>query len=563
MAHTKPQPTLGRKRLRVYGTDTTTDNGTVVGANVVAHHSKDFNESSMSFSVSTAEAVLAGDETVLAKAFVQPEVDTGGGTYVAFGTPYYLAPGSTAVRDGSGWRRQSPVAVGALRALLDQCEVLPSECDKTSPTFKRAGGLERNRYMDFTSKHYSFTLHTWNDADVYATAGQKKANKPEGWDDADAEYVFRDAEEGGRTCFVFRNVADDAYYFTLTERRRVVIVWTSDENGKVFLDGPNQGGCIIDWTADEDGYNQGFGRWTGHLEAGDYRISAWMLTLNSAGGDGNDSARLSAWTVATDGSGDRDAYLMRSDANTQVLRQDVDAELPGMSPGETIRRLLAECADVAGADNNAAQLLLDNRTFTDLLDTEGNAWTSFIGYVWPLGTSLASAVGDMLGEISADMGPGFTFDAWQTRSVDVSASVDLVGGAAPPTAVMNIGSYGAESDPAGPNALLGESQEGLLLVAPSIGAGEWRRFGQAELGGSSNAGRTKNLLQKQIQDFGDERRYYQAEILPVAGATPYDDFGVEYVIHGRGYRDLGLDVEVTAIGWRSGTVKFSLDLGVQ
>lgn len=554
---TRPAPRFRRMRLHIFGPDTTTGRGYIRAAGAEGKHSKAFSDSALTFTGNALEDVLAADQTLLEDAFVVPEVYyEATSSFLPIGTPYLLSPGSGSVigsREGAA-KEQNPVAVGALHGLLDECIVLPTEHDDENKTFRRAGGLEQNRYVDFTSKGYSESLHTWHDADIYDPTGQPKAAKPDDWPAAvsAAEWVFRDADEGGRTCLRFPT-------FTLTEDQRVVFVWSSDENGKLVVDGPNQGGAVIDWDADEDGYNQGFAHKTLRLKAGTYRTGGWFLSINSTGGDGNDSARVGAYSIKTDGTGDLDAVLFVSDADTRVLRQEVGDELPGMSVGETIRRLLEENSD-AGVD--AADILLANRTFTDSLDSDDNDWTHLRGWVWPLGTSLASALSDMLTDCDLDMSPDFAFNGYDDRGTDLSATVNLTPGATPATAAMNLTEYSWEADPAGPNAFLTSSQEGLGLYTPTVPTGQRRRLGQLESGSSSTIARAKRNAAAAVKaNGGGARRFYHGTIIAVAGAVPYVDFGLCDVVHGRGYRNLGLDVEVTAMTWTQGdTTKVSLDL---
>lgn len=560
MAHTRPVNLFGRTRLKVYGPDTTTALGEVyTSGTITGKHSKVFGESALSLTVSVAEEILASDETALEGAFVVPEVWFDAG-WMAFATPFMLSPGSGKVRGGDSKRQQNPVAIAALHALLDECIAFPHECDPDHATFRRGGGLERNVYYNFGHKGYSESLHTWHDANEYDPTGLPKDGKPTGWPTvlSAAKPIFRNVSEGGRTCF-------RPPRFTLDVDQRVVFVWVSDEPGKLGVSGPNQGGIVIDWDADEDGWQQGFGHKTLRLKAGEYQPWGWMLTINSEGGDGNDSARIGAYSIKTDGSGDVDQVLFVSDASTRVLRQPISDQLPGMSPGETIRRMLQECSDQG---SEAADLLLANRTFTDTLDTAEADWTTFVEWVLPWGYSLASGFADMLAEIDLDMGPAFSFDAWEDRGGDHGSTpgtglstVELTRGASPATALMNVVDYTSESDPAGPNAYLTESQEGSGLYEGTVPDGQRRRFGSLESGASGTVGRANRNAHKAVKANGEARRYYSGTIIAVTNAVPYVHFNLCDVVHGRGYRDLGLDLEVTAMSWsQSDALKVTLDL---
>jgi hypothetical protein len=233
-----------------------------------------------------------------------------------------------------------------------------------------------------------------------------------------------------------------------------------------------------------------------------------------------------------------------------------------MSPMEVVRRLLQDNAD-QGVE--AADILLDNKTFTDSLDSDdvGPELTDMREWVWPLGTSLASVFADLSEDADFDLSPGFELGCWLDRGADLSGSVALVPGADPPTATMNIVSYDYDSEPRGANGYVTLSNDGYDLHMPSIDDGGRRVLGMFESDASGSIGRAKRNANAAIRQNGRVRRFYTAKILAVAGAVPYDDFTLCDVISGRSYQNAALDLEVTDIAWEQGdgTTLFTLSLG--
>lgn len=547
-----PQPTVGGVRLHIYGPDTTTDRGTVSGIGASGHHSKDIGGSSLSFTADSLETILAATPAVLEDAFAVPEVYRAG-VWTAFGTPYALSPGSGTVlgeRDSS--RQLSPVATGALNALASEVLVLPRDLAPASAAFRYAGGIEQNRYFGWMTDDFNDAVTGWNNADVYDPTGHPKAGKPPNWGYGGGAWVYRAAAEGGLTLFRFG-------FFTLATETRVHISSSSDENHKVYLDGPNQGGCVIDFTGDEDGYNDQPGYWSRRLSPGTYYVAGEMRTVNSAGGDGNDSMRLAVWTFS--GSYDRSmpTELLVSSSSTRVHRQSSTAERPGLSAGQVVRMLLLENYQ-QGVD--AANLLLNNATFTDALDSSGAAWSGGKEWVWPLGTSIGTVLSDMAEDADFDMGPTFAFNAWDDRGADLSSSVGLVPGGSPISATQNILGETYESDPPGPNGYLTLCQDGFDLRLGTPPAGSRVRLGFVEYGSAPSIGRARKLADQAIRQGKTSRRYYETRIYSVTGAEPYINFTLCDRVSGRDYTNTAAVQEVTGIGWEQGvTAIYSVETG--
>ena len=557
MALTKPTPAMERARLRVLQPDGTD----YVPARYLSadgaswNHSKAVDGSALNFTANHLEPALAADQTMLEEAFVIVEVYTNTGTVLTpawswqeWGTPYALAPGTGKVigpEEGSA-KEQTPISVGALQALASECIVLPNECDDTSPTMRYAcGGIEMGglRFFGWQSKGYDEGLHpsSWNPATVYTPAsGAPKENQPENWDAnaASAKWVYATGT-GGLTLLRIGT-------FTLTDRATIKFIMAADEGAKLYLDGPNQGGIILESQGDETGYTEKARRRM-RLEPGTYRVSAEFTTVDSTGGDGNDSLRFACGTIDTDGN--ISTLLLATDTTTSVCRQGKEAERPGMAPTEVVRRMLQDNVDqgVTGAT-----ILLGSKDFTDALDSAGNApaASDCREWVWPLGTSVASCLVDMSEDADFDLTPGFVFRCWLDRGADLSATVVLTPGGDPSSAAMNILDYSWNSDPAGPTRYLTLSQDGYdILVGTTAEAGTRPRFGFFESGASASIGRAKRNARSAIRQTGTGgRRYYQARVLPIVGAIPGRDFTVCDVVNGRGYRNLGLDLEVTDIG---------------
>jgi hypothetical protein len=622
----RPAVAVGNVRLHILGPDTTTSRGYLSGATATGNHSKAVDGSGLQFTGDALEDDLAADSDLLEDAFAVVELNTGtlaSPSWTEIGTPYMLAPGSGTVVTESGKRQYTPVAVSALHGLAGECIVLPTEPDDDSPTLRLSGGIEQNRYLGWQSKGYDEALHTWNDADLYTpdagtSAGTATADadgvvtltahgldaegeririddavyfasvidadtfslelltrtpadlsgsftvytglgakyaEPLNWDaNADsAEWVFRDADEGGLTLMRFGT-------FDLADRTVVKFIAACDEEGKLYLDGPNQGGVIIQLGGDETGYTEKNARRV-RLEPGTYRVSAEMTTVGSVGGDGNDSFRFACGTI--DDKGNLATLLLASGADTRVLRQNKNDERPGMSPMEVVRRLLQDNSDLGVT---AADILLDNKTFTDSSDSESAepAADDCREWVWPLGTSLASVLADMSEDADFDLSTDFEFGCWLDRGSDVSGSVALTPGAATPSAAMNIVEYTWDSEPTGPTRYLTLSEDGFDIVIGTTAEEDTRpRFGFFESGASGSIGRARRNARAAIRQNGRIRRFYRAKVIAVTGAVPYVDFDLCDVISGRDYENNALDLEVTDIAWEQGdgTTLFTLELG--
>jgi hypothetical protein len=171
----------------------------------------------------------------------------------------------------------------------------------------------------------------------------------------------------------------------------------------------------------------------------------------------------------------------------------------------------------------------------------------------------------MLTDCDLDMGPTFSFDGWNDRTrnfgSDAGTHVNIVEGADPPTAGMNLISHDNDSDPPGPNGYYVETQDGATVYLPTLGTGKFRRFGQLDAGSAGTVARGKSLAAKAVADTGTTRRYYHATIIAVTGAVPWVDFDPCDVVHDMAYDHLGLNSEVTAMTWQNGdTTTVVLDL---
>lgn len=554
---TRPAPAVGRVRLHILGNDAATSKGYLSADGATGMHSKAVDGSSLSFTASALEAAMVADPTMLEDTFAVAELDVAG-TWTAFGTPFLLSPGSGTVlgeREGAA-RDEVPVGVGALQGLLSECVVLPTEADPDSPTFRYAPA---EQYRGWQSKGYTED-GTWHDADVVTRAslasGAAKKGEPSGWEDEDADWVYRDSshglpgDTGGLTLLRFPA-------FTLAARAKVKIVYAADEESALYVDGPNMGGKILESGDQETGYTN-LNVWAKVLEPGTYQPYGEFTTITTPGGDGFDAISMYACTV--DSKGRKATVLSRSGPTTRVHRQAKEATRPGMSIGETVRRELQANAD-QGID--AATILLANKNFTDSLDSAGATFDAGQEWTWPVGTSLATVVADMSEDADFDLTTGFGLRIWNDHGSDLSATVKLTPGGSSPAAGMNLAGYGWDADPVGPTRYVTLSQDGFdVVVGTSAETSTRPRFGYLESGSSASIARARSNANAAIRQSGRVRRYYRARVLSVAGARPELDFGVCDVVDGRNYRNVATDLEVTGIGWEQGaTAMFVVELG--
>ncbi len=551
---TLPALACGVVRLHVLASDATTSLGYVAGIGAGGTYSKAWADSSLSFSANLLETDLAANPDMLDEAFVVVELDVGG-VWTPITTPYLLAPGEGTVigpAEGSA-PEQSPVAVGALKGLLDELCVLPAECDDTSPTLRYACGIEGNRYLGWMSKDFDDTAFTA--VDVYTPVStEAKYNEPQGWDSGAtaASWIWKDST-GGLTLFRIGS-------FTLVDRAVIKFISSADEEHKIYLDGPNMGGVIIDSSANETGYTDK-NVWKKRLEPGEYFVSAEMTTVSSVGGDGNDSLRFACGTI--DNKGNIDALSLISSSSAVALRQLKADVRPGFPVGELILKLLQENSDLG---MTGADILISGATFTETTDSTPTAWDDGQEWVWPLGTPLSQAFSDLSPVCDLDLTPTFDFEAWNERGTTSGAT--LTPGATPATSTMNIVEYGYSSDPVGPTRYLTLSQDGYDIVTGTTAEASTRpRFGYLESSSSASIGRARDNANQAITQSAGVRRYYHGRVIAVTGAIPCVDFTVADDVSGIDFVNASTSLEVLSITWQqpgdgeAQSVQFNLELG--
>lgn len=512
--------------------------------------SKAIDGSALSFTANALEAVLDDDPTVLEDAFAVVEVRHLG-DWTEVGTPYMLAPGSGTVSgsDEAKARQHVPVGTGALHGLLSECIVLPTACDPDSPTIRQFSrySVDGNVYRGWMSKGFTED-GTWGAPDEHTISeGDPKYRKPKGWPvlAADAAWINDDDGTGGLTLVRWGTVEVDT-------RRKLQVGYSCDEAGKVYVDGVNAGFCLIDTSTEEDGFKELNVR-EFMAEPGDtYRFSSEFTIVDTEGGDGFDACRF--YVATLDSSGDIDEILLMSDSTATVRRQSKADVRPGFSLGELFRRELQKNADL-GVD--AAQILLDNKDFTDSLDSSEDDWQAGEEWTWPaFTTNLAQAFSDTSEDCDLFLASNFTFRAWNDRGGDKTGDVDIT----PGEVVMD---HSWDAEPHGPTGYAVESMDGWdITFVTSAETGTRRRLGSFQSGASASIARARKNARAAVRQTGRIRRYYRTVLAPVEGRVPGIDFFLCDLVHGRGYRNLGLDLELTDWGFEQGAaVLYTVQLG--
>jgi hypothetical protein len=508
--------------------------------------SKAIDSSSLEFSANALEAVMADDATVLDDGFAVVELLIDG-DWTEVGTPYMLAPGSgTVIGSAEGKAKEwNPVGTGALHGLLSECAVLPTDCDPDSSTILdfASVSVDGNVYVGWMSKGYTED-DTWVAAtEHHPVDGDPKFHKPHGWpvEAAAAAWVNADDGDGGLTLAHWGSI-------TAASRRMVQVGYTADEGGKVYVDGKNMGLALIDTSAKETGFKEFTAKEFLAEEGETYRISSEFTTKDSVGGDGFDACRYYVATL-TDG-GDIDEILILSSSDATVRRQSKSDVRPGMSMGETKRRMLQRNADL---DIPAAQMLLDGRDFTDAKDStggggdDGDDWNDGEEWSWPaFSTNLASAFADQSEDCDEFLASDFTYRCWNDRGGDKTATFDLVDS----NAVL---SYSWQGDPHGPTGYAVQSMEGWdLTFVTGAETGTRRRLGSFDSAASASIARARKNARAAVRQTGKVQREYQAVLAPVEGVLPGIDASLCDLVHGYGYRGLGLDLELVEWSWQQG-----------
>lgn len=522
---TRPVLACGLARVHIYDRDGVTPRGTLSGANLTATHAKTVDGSSVSFSANALEPAMVTDPSMLDDALCVVELDVGG-VWTPIGTPYVLAPGSgTVIGAAEGAAREfQPVGVGAAQGLCGEWLVLHS-----GGVVNRRGPTER--YIGWQS--LGFTPSMFNAADLVDPADldifAAKYGEPYAWPTvADlAQWAYRDAshgDPGALTLFIFGE-------FEVTVRQKYIIGFSCDEEADVFLDGPGQGGIILQTSEQETGYTIK-NVWTGVLDVGFYKVSAAMTTVDTPGGDGFDAARMYVATV--NNKGRADTVVLMSGEDTLVYRQSKSDVRPGFTC-DVVAEILRDENETWGIPSAA---LMSVTAGDELPDGEER--------VWSVGTTVAQCLSDMEVDVSWDVTTSYVLTAWGTDPATVSATLEA--GARPATAGMNIDGEGYTSDaPGGTRAVVLTNDGFVEVIDDDAEDGFPARGMYLESGASGSIGKGRQYALDAIRQGGRVRRSYQVNVVGVAGAIPEVDFTVRHLVTAPDYLKAPTDLRVLSV----------------
>lgn len=191
--------------------------------------------------------------------------------------------------------------------------------------------------------------------------------------------------------------------------------------------------------------------------------------------------------------------------------------IPGLRVGHILRLAIAE-AQERGA------LVGVSTSFTDTLDSAGDPWPEVDRGV-PVPDTTVHALSEVLGDIAEyDMGPNdLTLHAWvKPRGTDLSATVAL-------EEFVNLQGLRHEYDP--PDMTVGVARYADGRLRERADATASRRIeAYVQIGTAAGDDAADAMIDAQFDTHGAGNLGASARVVPVAGATPYEDFTVGDVV---------------------------------
>lgn len=524
--------------LRVYDRDGVTLRGTIVGGGLSWSHAKGVDTSDASLSANLLEDDMTA--ALLDDALGIVYVENALGVMIPVGTPYVLTPSSGTVigsREGAA-AEIVPVGKGALM-LTAEWLVLHH-----GGVVKRRGG--RDMYYGWMSPE--FDSSAWETPEVATRAGlaadAPKKGEPRGWVDTAADWIYLP----GSTLILFV-----APVFTVATARLYRIAASADEEFKVYLNGE----LIMEESQQETGYTQ-MRVWNEVLAPGDYQLAVEMTTVNTEGGDGFDGLSLSVTTVDAKNRPNLPA-VMNSGADWLVHGQLITAERPGLTVGQLLGILRAE--NIAWGVASASLLV---PTFTDALDSDGVAWPDLKERSWPIGTTVAQVLSDLLPAADFDVSVDFDWHAYVEMGADLSATVQLRKGSTDQADDENVIEYRYQSTPITATRAVVLTEHGYAEV---IDTGDEAtipaRAVYLESSQSVGIGAGRRLAQDVIDEQSVIHRTFTAQVRAVTGCVPHVDFSIADTIQGLNRTGGPKDLHVVSIAGAQGEsapVIFTLEL---
>jgi hypothetical protein len=356
------------------------------------------------------------------------------------------------------------------------------------------------------------------------TAGDAKYGMPEGWPDKArrAQWVRGDGT-GDLTLAYLGSFTVDS--LRGKSKRKIMIGSSADEEHQLILYADGYGGIVIDESDQETGYTH-WQAWAEVVPADvEYKLYATMTTVDTPGGDGNDSLRFFVSTV--NGAGEPDEILLMSNAgNTamKALRQDKDDPRPGLPIGKAAR-LVKDWIEafITPAD---ASVNLVTRTFTDTADSNAVDWDEALNVERTLrvGDSYAAFIDSLSDLVDAELvySSGIKVALYQQRGADLSATVALkLGG---PDGDGSLLRYEARRRPRTMTRAAFVTDDGMgTRINTTLETTVPARASFVESLDATSRGEGRALVNRMITEDG-RRQTFPATIAAVEGAVPGVDF---------------------------------------
>jgi hypothetical protein len=297
--------------------------------------------------------------------------------------------------------------------------------------------------------------------------------------------------------------------FNLPAQASLRLYISADDGFTPFFDGVRYAGDTraFLWGEDVKYVNLGL------VAAGTHTLAVIGTNIERDLASTNIAAVMFAVVEMTNGGATVGTIRAQSDENTKVMAYP--SPFPGMTPGR-ILRLAIEEAQARGA--------LDGVTlsFTDTLDSDGNAWSE-VDLSTPVPQTNVLALARML-PVDIDMGPDdLTLHAWaRPRGADLSASVTLA-------RAVNLQGLRHRFEPADMTVGVARYADGRLRERVQPGAAA-RVENYLEVSTAPSAGAVDDLIDAEFTRHADGVLEATSTVVPVTGAVPYVDFTVGDII---------------------------------
>jgi hypothetical protein len=345
---------------------------------------------------------------------------------------------------------------------------------------------------------------------VFTSDTGVRAGNPKDWPDKGASWIWDTSpttnDTAGKVVY-FRSS------FSLSATTDLTIFATADNYFELYLDG--QQILASDLT---DPYTwQRTSSYPTTLAAGTHLLAA-RVTNEPIRTTSNPAGFLCA--VATvNTSGQPQTIIRHTDTSNWLCRPEGSAP-PGWHAAQVLATFVSEAQARSSNWKSLGALTIG---FTPTTDTAGNAWTDLLNRTFTVGTKGVDLVTQLCEQgIDIAVSPSLAVQAWKQRGTDKSTGANPV----VLRPALNLKQYEVETDLAIVTHLLVRTPNGWVEVAASNEATDGRCEDLLDLGNASSDAQATSQAQSTFTDIGQPLLTHTATCLPVAGATPYVDFGL-------------------------------------